>query len=155
MNLKNIILLLFICMFDNFFFKPALIEGQKINHNNNFNNRNVHYNNINYNNINYNNKNYNNINYNNINSNNYIKKNKKITFSPIVNVKLIPFYHEIIHYPSLWWTPSELMDFRIQSTNEMMELKQKHPYIALSDAQKLLYQPNNISYDENNFSCFN
>lgn len=128
-------------MFDNFFFKPSLIEGQRMNHNN-FNNRNSHYNNSHY-----NNRNYNNI--------NYIKKNKKITFSSVVNVKLIPFYHEIIHYPSLWWTPSELMDFRIQSTKEMMELKQKHPYIALSDAQKLLYQPNNISFNENNFSCFN
>jgi len=92
---------------------------------------------------------------NNINSNKTPREYKKIKFSPIVNVKLIPFYHEIIHYPSLWWTPCELMDFRIQSSNEIMELKQKHPYISLFDAQKLLYQPNNISYNEKNFSYYN
>jgi hypothetical protein len=83
------------------------------------------------------------------------KNNKKISFSTIVRVKLIPFYYEIIQYPSLWWTPCELMDFRIQSSNEILELKQKHPFISIFDAQKLLYQPNNISFDEKNFSYFN
>jgi hypothetical protein len=47
------------------------------------------------------------------------------------------------------------MDFRVQATKEIMELKKKHPFISIQDAQKLLYQPNNISYDKNNFSHYN
>jgi hypothetical protein len=68
---------------------------------------------------------------------------------------LIPFYCETNHFPSLWWSAYELNDFKLQATKEIMELKQKHPFISLSDAQKLLYQPNNISYDEKNFSHYN
>lgn len=84
------------------------------------------------------------------------KKNKKnkIKFSTIVLVKLIPFYYELNNFPTLWWTPYELMDFKVQASKEIMQLKQKHPYMCISDAQKLLYQPNNISYDENNFSNY-
>ena len=83
------------------------------------------------------------------------KKKKNIKFSSIVKVKLIPFYYEINHFSCLWWTSGELMDFRVQATKEIMDLKQKHPFISLEDAQKLLYQPNNISYDKNNFSFYN
>lgn len=85
----------------------------------------------------------------------YKKKKKNIKISSIVFVKLIPYYHEKNHFPTLWWTPCELMDFRVQATKEIMELKKKHPFISIQDAQKLLYQPNNISYDKNNFSHYN
>ena len=86
--------------------------------------------------------------------NNYPNNKKKIKFSSLVRVQFIPFFYEE-NIPSLWWTPYELMDFKMQATKEIMELKQKHPHISILDAQKLLYQPNNISYDENNFSHYN
>lgn len=91
-------------------------------------------------------------------NNNNKKKNpfkKKIKFSNLVRVRMIPFFYEDNQFSSLWWTPYELMDFRIHASREIMELTKKHPSICLLDAQKLLYQPNNISYDEKNFSHYN
>ena len=82
------------------------------------------------------------------------KKKKKIQFSKYIYIHLIPTYHEIINRHHLWWSEDELLDIRLVASREMMELKNRLPYISMDDAKKLLYQPNNISYNENNFISY-
>lgn len=88
---------------------------------------------------------------NNINKN--IKKKKKnIQFSKYIYIHLIPTYRELINYKNLWWTEDELINCRVNASREIMELKNRLPSASMDDAKKLLYQPNNITYNEDNFS---
>jgi hypothetical protein len=80
------------------------------------------------------------------------KKKKNIQFSKYIYIYLIPTYREIINYHNLWWSQDELLNIRLIAYKEIMELKNKLPSITLEDAKKLLYQPNNITYNENNFA---
>ena len=90
---------------------------------------------------------------NNINKN--IKKKKKnIQFSKYIYIHLIPTYRELINYQNLWWSEDELINCRINASREIMELKNRLPSVSIDDAKKLLYQPNNITYNENNFSYY-
>ena len=89
---------------------------------------------------------------NNINKN--IKKKKKnIQFSKYIYIYLIPTCRELINYKNLWWTEDELINCRVNASREIMELKNRLPSASMDDAKKLLYQPNNITYNEDNFSC--
>ena len=76
---------------------------------------------------------------------------KNIQFSKYIYIYLIPTCRELINYQNLWWTEDELINTRLIATKEIMELKNRLPFISMDDAKKLLYQPNNISYNENNF----
>jgi hypothetical protein len=79
------------------------------------------------------------------------KNKKKIQFSKYIYIHLIPSYRELINYQYLWWSQDELINTRLNASKEIIELKNKLPFITMEDAKKLLYQPNNITYNENNF----
>ena len=77
---------------------------------------------------------------------------KKVRFEKYVYIKLIPVYYEIENYDTLWWNQIDIINnFKI-SYNEIIRLLEIHPFMEKKQAMKLLYQPNNISYDPNNFS---
>jgi hypothetical protein len=86
---------------------------------------------------------------------NQIKKTiKKVTFSNIVSLHLIPSRQELIDanlLDDLWWDKQDCSRFYLESLVEMKELKEKHPDIKRNEILKLLYQPGNISYNESNF----
>jgi len=79
---------------------------------------------------------------------------KTVTFSSVVYLRLIPTRREIVEenlFDELWWSEKDFIQFRIETFDEMNELKQKHPNITRQEVLKLLYQPGNICYDKNNF----
>ena len=82
------------------------------------------------------------------------KKKKNIQFSKYIYIYLIPTCRELINYQNLWWTEDELINTRTLASREIMELKNRLPSASIDDAKKLLYQPNNITYNENNFSYY-
>jgi MoaA/NifB/PqqE/SkfB family radical SAM enzyme len=88
------------------------------------------------------------------NDKNIKKKKKNIQFSKYIYIHLIPTYRELINYQNLWWSEDELINCRINASREIMELKNRLPSASIDDAKKLLYQPNNITYNENNFSYY-
>jgi hypothetical protein len=75
------------------------------------------------------------------------KKDKRVQFTEKTFVHMYPN----INTKDLWWTP---YDYHIanQSANiDIYRLMSIHPYMTIRQARKLLYQPNNISYNETNF----
>lgn len=52
----------------------------------------------------------------------------------------------------LWWTMEDQVEARKSCFREIDRLTLIHGRMSLSDALKLLYQPNNITYREENFS---
>ena len=82
----------------------------------------------------------------------YIYNKKKIKFNRIVKVCLVPYYNELCeNFLDLWWS---CMDAKIAKNNaveEIYNLINNHPSMEIKQAVKLLYQPNNISYDPSNF----
>ena len=80
--------------------------------------------------------------------NNKTKKNVK--FSNVVWVVLIPQSNEIKHY-DLWWDDEDFNNAYQSYIEEIRRLIEIHPFMKLHEAKKLLYQPNNISYDPSNF----
>lgn len=83
----------------------------------------------------------------------HIKKTtKNVRFSKNIYIYLIPKYYEILNHKDLWWSETDLIEIRQNAILEMQCLMNKHPFMKLNHAKKLLYQPNNItSYDPNNF----
>lgn len=77
---------------------------------------------------------------------------KKVRFEKYINIKLIPVYYEIENYDTLWWNQIDIINNFTISYNEIIRLLKIHPFMEKKQAIKLLYQPNNISYDPNNFS---
>jgi len=51
----------------------------------------------------------------------------------------------------LWWSEEDQFIAKVTAREEIMRLLNIHKYITLKDVLKLLYQPNNISYNEDNF----
>ena len=78
-------------------------------------------------------------------------KNKKVTFSKYLYVYLIPMYYEIKNYRDLWWSDDDLLEMRVNTMKEIQQLMTVHPSMEISHAKKLLFQPNNIRYDPQNF----
>jgi hypothetical protein len=52
---------------------------------------------------------------------------------------------------TLWWSEEDHFIAKVAAREEIMRLINIHKYISLKDVLKLLYQPNNISYNEDNF----
>jgi hypothetical protein len=77
------------------------------------------------------------------------KKNKLLRFSNTVDIIIIN--HFIDYYNYLWWSDTDLQSFKTSSYIEIKELINRHWEMSIRQAQKLLYQPGNIVYDENNF----
>lgn len=51
----------------------------------------------------------------------------------------------------LWWSKKDATESKITAFDEINKLRKKHKEMTLKDAVKLLYQPNNISFNEANF----
>lgn len=81
-----------------------------------------------------------------------IKKN--VSFYNEVKVILIPSRKEIFYAKlcnELWFSEKDLIRFKIETFGEITEMRKKHPGINRTQVFKLLYQPNNISFNESNF----
>ena len=76
-------------------------------------------------------------------------KIKKVRFTESNKIHLIPFENEYIFH--IWYSENELLYFKKTAVKEILELIKRHDSMTYKDAIKLLYQPNNISYDMNNF----
>jgi hypothetical protein len=83
-----------------------------------------------------------------INKNTRIKKN--VSFDLFTEIIYIPKY-EKESLEILWWTDYEMSITRITSRNELLRLLNQHTFMTLKQAKQLLYQPNNISYNIQNF----
>jgi hypothetical protein len=76
-------------------------------------------------------------------------KQKRVWFKPIVIIYECPNYDDMIDI--LWWNYEDKQNATKSSIDEINNLMTIHPKMKLQDAIKLLYQPNNISYNPNNF----
>ena len=76
---------------------------------------------------------------------------KKVTFGKKVIVYLIPYYNELENYRQLWWNNNDINNFKKNAVEDINRLFNIHPNINYENAMRLLYQPNNISYDPKNF----
>jgi hypothetical protein len=73
---------------------------------------------------------------------------KKVKFDSMHKIYSIPSLSDILYLKNdLWWSESE---YHMILQNAQMELKilvQKNPRINIIDARNLLYQPNNIIFE--------
>lgn len=74
---------------------------------------------------------------------------KKVRFNGFT-IFLIPYTKERAE-ETLWWSEEDQFIAKVNAREEIMRLINIHKYITLKDVIKLLYQPNNISYNEDNF----
>jgi len=80
------------------------------------------------------------------------KMNKKrVSFNTTKYIYIIPYLTEYISSNELWWSQKEQEESKKTVFEEINRLKSVHPTITLRDALTLLYQPNNITYNKNNF----
>ena len=80
------------------------------------------------------------------------KNKKKLSFNNTKRVCLIPYYYEICNEMSdLWWHNSDFLKARHSSVSEILQLLENHPSMEIKQAIKLLYQPNAICYNPENF----
>lgn len=78
--------------------------------------------------------------------------NKRISFSNYVTVILIPTKEEyLLLGDSLWWKKSDYTFFRNSAAFDMQTMIKRFPLMTCKQIIKMLYQPNNICYDESNF----
>jgi len=79
-------------------------------------------------------------------------KKKRVMFEQIKKIYIL--YNNNIHNDvktDLWWNNDDY-SYAIKSANEeIIRLMTIHPSMERKYALKLLYQPNNISYDPANF----
>jgi CRISPR/Cas system-associated protein Cas10 (large subunit of type III CRISPR-Cas system) len=79
------------------------------------------------------------------------KKVKKVNFSKeLESTRLIPKY-EIDMLSYLWWNDFDKYQASKLAFDEITTLLNRHPCMTYRQALKLLYQPNNISYNKCNF----
>jgi hypothetical protein len=81
------------------------------------------------------------------------KKEKKVSFDLFTEIIYIPKYEKYNNYDheNLWWSDYEMNMTRIGSRDEILTLLKKHTLMTINQAKKLLYQPNNISFNSRNF----
>jgi hypothetical protein len=80
------------------------------------------------------------------------KKIKNVTFSNYIYIYLIPMYTEFKNYQDLWWSEDEITNIKQNTVKEIQQLMNSNPSMEISHAKKLLFQPNNICYDPQNFA---
>jgi hypothetical protein len=87
----------------------------------------------------------------NFNNNKMINKKikKKVRFNGNT-IFLIPYTKDKTG-DVLWWTTEDHSISKADAREEIIRLITIHKSMLLRDALKLLYQPNNISYNEDNF----
>jgi hypothetical protein len=76
---------------------------------------------------------------------------KKVTFNNKIFVYIIPSFYNDLMREELWWSRSDFILALNSCDEEIRNLINIHPNMDFKCAKKLLYQPNNICYDANNF----
>ena len=74
---------------------------------------------------------------------------KKVRFNGFT-IFLIPYTKDRTE-DVLWWSDDDHSISKADAREEIMRLINIHKSMLLRDALMLLYQPNNISYNEDNF----
>ena len=77
--------------------------------------------------------------------------NKKIVKFNIFNELFIINPYNDYEVYELWWNYLDYLEAIKSSKVEIQNLLNIHPSMEIKQAKKLLYQPNNICYDLNNF----
>lgn len=72
---------------------------------------------------------------------------KKIRFNEYFAV----YFFENTNFSELWYNNHEINSFKISAMKETSDLLSLHKSMTYKQCIKLLYQPGNICYDENNF----
>lgn len=85
-----------------------------------------------------------------IKNNKLIIKNKKVTFALFKEIIYIPKYKKDI-CGDLWWNTLEYNVNMLAVREEIGGILNRNPLMTVANAKKLLYQPNNISYNNTNF----
>ena len=75
---------------------------------------------------------------------------KKVRFDKATIFIFECIKEEIIN-KDLWWSKEDQVESRKSAFDEINRLRKIHKTISVRDALRLLYQPNNITYNENNF----
>ena len=86
-------------------------------------------------------------------------RNECKKYKPKIKSVSFNFYHDVIFInydeivnSDLWWCQNDY-NINIKMVKEEVScLLNMHPFMNFKDAKKLLYQPNNISYNSQNFS---
>ena len=77
---------------------------------------------------------------------------KKVSFQNIIDVIMIPNmnddYENRCHF---WWDNNDIFNATQSAIHEIQRLLNIHPSMEKKQAIRLLHQPNNISYNEENF----
>ena len=77
---------------------------------------------------------------------------KQVRFNNEVKIR---YYAQIITTESmkseLWWQRTDLYLAKYYAANDISRLISIHPKMTIKEATKLLYQPNNVTYDTENF----
>jgi hypothetical protein len=79
---------------------------------------------------------------------------KKVRFSNYCKIHLISnnnSNNNSYDICDIWYTENELIYFKNSALNEIFNLMKHHKSMTYKYAIKLLYQPNNICYDIDNF----
>jgi len=82
------------------------------------------------------------------------RDDKRVNFNTCIKIILIPdreFISSNNLTKYLWWDNDDLKMFRKESILEVKTLIDRNPSMKINDAFKLLYQPNNITFNEENF----
>jgi hypothetical protein len=77
--------------------------------------------------------------------------NKKVHFSTWILVYPNPNSLITDNVGYLWWSENDKLAAYYAMNKEIRTLRDIHPTMTIKQAIKLLYQPNNIVYDKNNF----
>jgi hypothetical protein len=76
-----------------------------------------------------------------------IHAKKQVHFDMCDNIVLITYENP----EDCWYTEYDYMQSKIIATSEIRTLLLRHPKMKSKDAIRLLFQPNNIRYDNDNF----
>jgi hypothetical protein len=79
-------------------------------------------------------------------------KKKRVMFENIKKIYIL--FNNNIHNDvkqDLWWNDNDFLYARKSANEEINRLMSIHPSMERKYALKLLFQPNNISYDPDNF----
>jgi hypothetical protein len=77
--------------------------------------------------------------------------NKKVKFSEKLEFTYLVPKCDVDSISCLWWNSFDIYRANELAWCEIKSLLNRHPFMTHKQALKLLYQPNNISYNKCNF----
>ena len=72
---------------------------------------------------------------------------KQVRFNTVKYIHIVPYLTEYISPNELWWSKKDQTDSIISAQKEVKNLISMHKSMKLKEALKVLYQPNNITYN--------